>query len=527
MFENWTGSKIHFRNIINILFTALIFSTSSSLLAGCGGSGGESSSNVTPSSNKDIAAFSFTQSSNSSLPADTTGSISGNDISVVLPYGVSRTSLIATFSTTGATVKIGGITQTCSVTTNNFTNPVTYSVTAEDGSTKNYTVTVTNAANTAKDLTAFSVLGVSGTISGTSISVTVPNGTDLSAMVATFSTTGQTVKVGSTVQISGNTVNNFTVPVTYTVTAGDTSTKNYTVTVTAAAAITGSYIADYTVAKDSILRAIPDTYINTARTTLHVAYNHTSHGTHVSYGIYGLPGFKTGDSTKFGITRNSSADPNKLDFKDNQIGGAYSDLSQADANWTTWMNQVRSYLDNSANAAINVMMWSWCDIAGHSVSNYLSSMQTLINEYGQSGTKIGTGAGKTRTTPVTFIFMTGHANGNANTGAGNPRDQAKLITDYCTAHGYYCIDYYSIDSHAMSDTYYEDVNDDAYSTLYGGNFYLNWQNSTTLGTDWYQNRTSPGGSIEVGNHNTQHITANRKAFAFWWVLARIAGYSGQ
>ena len=27
-----------------------------------------------------------------------------------------------------------------------------------------------------------------------------------------------------------------------------------------------------------------------------------------------------------------------------------------------------------------------------------------------------------------------------------------------------------------------------------------------------------------GEHNTQHITANRKAYAFWWVLARIAGY---
>jgi hypothetical protein len=285
----------------------------------------------------------------------------------------------------------------------------------------------------------------------------------------------------------------------------------------------GKFVADYTVAKDSVLRAIPDSYINTARTTLHVAYNHTSHGTHVSYGIFGLPGFKSGDATKFGVTRNTAADPNKLDFKDNQIGGAYSDLSVADANWAVWRDQVRTYMDDAANSTINVMMWSWCDIAGHSVPSYLSSMQTLIDEYGAGGTKIGTGAGKTRTTPVTFIFMTGHANGNANTGAGKPRDQAKLITDYCTAHGYYCIDYYSIDSHAMDDTYYEDVSDNAVSTSYGGNFYQAWQDSHVQGTDWYQNRTSPGGSVTYGEHNTQHITANRKAFAFWWVLSRIAG----
>lgn len=285
----------------------------------------------------------------------------------------------------------------------------------------------------------------------------------------------------------------------------------------------GKYVADYTVAKDSVLRAIPDNYINTARTTLHVAYNHTSHGTHVSYGVFGLPGFKAGDSTKFGVTRNTTADPNKLDFRDNQISGAYSDLSQADANWETWRNQVRAYLDNATNSSINVMMWSWCDILNHSVPNYLSSMQTLIDEYGQGGSKIGSGEGKTRTTPVTFIFMTGHANGSANIGNGRPKDQAKLITDYCIANEYYCIDYYSIDSHAMNDTYYEDVNDNGYSPLYGGNFYQDWQVAHTLGTDWYENRTSPGGSVSYGQHNTQHITANRKAFAFWWVLARIAG----
>ena len=121
--------------------------------------------------------------------------------------------------------------------------------------------------------------------------------------------------------------------------------------------------------------------------------------------------------------------------------------------------------------------------------------------------------------------MTGHANANANTGSGNPRDQAKLITDYCTAHGYYCIDYYSIDTHAMNDVYYEDAGDNGDSSTYGGNFYQDWQTSRFLGVDWYENRTSPGGTVSYGRHNTQHITANRKAFAFWWVLARMAGYN--
>jgi hypothetical protein len=287
---------------------------------------------------------------------------------------------------------------------------------------------------------------------------------------------------------------------------------------------TASYVADHLVATEAVLRAIPDSDIDSARTQLHVAYNHTSHGTHVSYGVFGLPDYKTGDDTKFAVTRNSLPEADKLDFHDNEIGGAYQDLSQADADWMSWRYQVRAYLDDPANAAINVMMWSWCNIAGHSVVDYLSSMQTLIDEYGPGGTKIGNDVGHTRTTPVTFIFMTGHANTGSNTGEGNPRDQAALITDYCNTHGYFCIDYYAIDTHAMDGSYYEDTGDNGNSASYGGNFYEDWQASHTLGVDWYENRSTPGGVATYGAHNSQHITANRKAYAFWWVLARIAGY---
>ena len=66
------------------------------------------------------------------------------------------------------------------------------------------------------------------------IAVTVPHGTNVTALVATFTTTGSSVKVGSTVQISGITTNNFTGPVVYTVTAADSSTANYTVAVAVA-----------------------------------------------------------------------------------------------------------------------------------------------------------------------------------------------------------------------------------------------------------------------------------------------------
>ena len=77
--------------------------------------------------------------------------------------------------------------------------------------------------SSAKAITAFSLGGVGGTVdeTGKTITVSMYFGTKVTALVATFTTTGSSVKVGSTVQISGTTGNNFTAPVDYTVTAAD------------------------------------------------------------------------------------------------------------------------------------------------------------------------------------------------------------------------------------------------------------------------------------------------------------------
>ena len=289
------------------------------------------------------------------------------------------------------------------------------------------------------------------------------------------------------------------------------------------------FIADYNIAKESVLRSIPQEYIDSARNKLHIAYQHTSHGTHVSRGVFGLQDYKDGDQSLFGITNNSPS-TNKLDFRDYSISSyaeSGTDAADLSRNETAFIQATRNFLDDPDNAVINVVMWSWCNIAGHNVSdNYLPGMGTLISEYGANGTKIGTGSGQ-RVTPVTFIFMTGHANVNDNVGDGKPKNQAELITAYCDTNKQYCLDYYSIDTHDMENNYREDTGDDGNSTEYGGNFYKDWQNSHTLGTDWFENKQTPGGSVAYGAHNSQHITANRKAYAMWWILARIAGWNGE
>jgi len=63
-------------------------------------------------------------------------------INVAFTTGPSSfTGLIATFTATGQKVTVNGVVQTSGTTANDFTNPVSYVVTAADGSTVSYAVT--------------------------------------------------------------------------------------------------------------------------------------------------------------------------------------------------------------------------------------------------------------------------------------------------------------------------------------------------------------------------------------------------
>jgi len=199
--------------------------------------------NKVKSDAKSLVSFKFEAAKNTGkLSADsavTFDSVSGN-WKATLPAGTDPAALVATFEISAlAKATVGGVEQVSGTTANNFSSNVVYTVTAEDGTSATYTIALTVAPtpSSAKDFTQYSLKSgtttASGTISGTNIAVSLPVGSNVTALVATFALSDKaSATVGGTAQVSGTTANNFTSPVQYVVTAADSSTKTYTVTVT-------------------------------------------------------------------------------------------------------------------------------------------------------------------------------------------------------------------------------------------------------------------------------------------------------
>ncbi|MEI6093280.1 MAG: SUMF1/EgtB/PvdO family nonheme iron enzyme [bacterium] len=93
------------------------------------------------------------------------------------------------------------------------------------------------SSQTQVDIITFSVSDVSGTISGTNISLTLPMGSSLTNLAPTI-----TISEGASVSPANGVAQDFTNPVTYTVTSADRTTKAYVVTVSASTRPTGTKV---------------------------------------------------------------------------------------------------------------------------------------------------------------------------------------------------------------------------------------------------------------------------------------------
>ena len=110
-----------------------------------------------------------------------------------------------------------------------FTNPVYYTVTAMNGTKAQYMVeAVVHDADNEKSILSFTIDGVEGEINEIAkiVTLTMPEGTDVTELVPTIE-----VSEGASISPASGEAQDFTVPVTYTVTAQNGTTVEYIVTV--------------------------------------------------------------------------------------------------------------------------------------------------------------------------------------------------------------------------------------------------------------------------------------------------------
>ncbi|MBN1909912.1 MAG: PEP-CTERM sorting domain-containing protein [Pirellulales bacterium] len=271
-------------------------------------------------------------------------------------------------------------------------------------------------------------------------------------------------------------------------------------------AVAGDFIINH---DDTDLPSLSLALIEKAKTDLHIAYGHTSHGSQVTTGMTGLNTFINGGGLELYYPNNT------FRWNDGPLSGAldlddyFMDGDLGNPDRTTWAARTREYLgepDQRNHEDVNVVMWSWCGQADTTEANinlYLSLMTQLENDYPD----------------VTFVYMTGHVNGCATDGNLFLRNQQ--IRDYCLVNNKVLYDFAHIESFDPDGNYYGDklVTDNCdYDSDGNGsrdrNWALDWQNDENHveGTDWYS----------VSCAHSQSLNGNQKAYAAWALWTQIA-----
>lgn len=237
---------------------------------------------------------------------------------------------------------------------------------------------------------------------------------------------------------------------------------------------------------------IPERWLNKAREQFRVWYGHTSHGSQITSGMRAI--------NKGAFRFNKTGKNEALSYQ--ETGGDLGHKGDL-----RWMKKTKAHLDNPNND-VNVVMWSWCrgvsDNTEQGINSYLQAMTELESKYPD----------------VTFIYMTGHLDGSGINGNLNKRNNQ--IRNYSKTHNKVLFDFADIESFDPDGNSFIQLNaNDGCFYDKDGRRDGNWCD------EWISKH--PDHKIALPNRaaHTRPLNGALKGRAFWWMMARLAGWDGQ
>ncbi len=254
----------------------------------------------------------------------------------------------------------------------------------------------------------------------------------------------------------------------------------------------GPIVADHTTTD---LSQVPAYWIEKVKDDFLLSYGHTSHGSQIVSGM-GVLMADPVSGDLYAFNTNGAVEADILSLADRVPSG---DLGNPDR--VTWAARTREYLDGSGSDR-NVVMWSWCGQVSSATEEDINTYLDLMNELEQDYPG------------VTFIYMTGHLDG---TGVdGNLHQRNEQIRAYVRANDKILFDFADIESYDPDGNYYLDRGASDTCDYDGGNWATEWCAA---------NPDSPLCETCSCAHS-EALNCNLKARAFWWMMVRLAGWSG-